>query len=231
MSSGRVAHAATAWLAAGGLSDHDAAGTDEADLGELGGEGSVAAFVARVVHALAENCATIRIIVTSREPLGVPGEGIWRVPSLSAPARSAASSVEELAAPDAVRLFMDRATAARPNLCLDPSTAPYVAAICARLDGIPLALELAAARVRCHLIGSRPGWMTCSVCSPAGRGRCWPGSRRCWRPSTGATICSTTRSGRCCAGWQSSPRRSRWTPPKPSLPTGRRWKGGECSIS
>ena len=104
--------------------------------------------VSRVVHALAASCPTARIVVTSREPLGVPGEVIWRVPSLQAPARSSAASLEVLAELDAVRLFMDRATAARPNLRLDEASAPHVAAICARLDGIPLALELAAARVR-----------------------------------------------------------------------------------
>ena len=104
--------------------------------------------VSRVVHAIAEHCPTSQILVTSREPLGVSGEVIWRVSSLSSPARSGTATLEELKGLDSVRLFMDRATAARPNLRLDDSTAPQVAAICARLDGIPLALELAAARVR-----------------------------------------------------------------------------------
>jgi predicted ATPase/class 3 adenylate cyclase/DNA-binding CsgD family transcriptional regulator len=89
----------------------------------------------------------VRVVATAREPLGVTGEVMWRIPSLSVPAEDE-HSLERIAAADAVQLFVERARASRPDFALDPANAPIVAAICRRLDGIPLALELAAARVR-----------------------------------------------------------------------------------
>ena len=84
------------------------------------------------------------MLATSRAPLGVGGETEWRVPSLSLPADGS----EALAASDAVALFMERAADARPDLAPGPDDADSVAAICTELDGLPLAIELAAARVR-----------------------------------------------------------------------------------
>jgi predicted ATPase/class 3 adenylate cyclase len=104
--------------------------------------------VARVAEAIVAGCPAARVLVTSREPIGVPGEVVWRVPSLSIPSPSEQPSIERLETFDAVRLFLERARHARPNLVVDDSVAPAVASICARLDGIPLALELAAARAR-----------------------------------------------------------------------------------
>src|SRR6516225_315874 len=85
---------------------------------------------------------------STREPLGVPGETGWRVPSLSLPGRFEPVELEALSQFDAVRLFLDRAAKARPNFALGVDNAPAVAQVCSRLDGIPLAIELAAARVR-----------------------------------------------------------------------------------
>jgi predicted ATPase len=90
----------------------------------------------------------LTIVATTREPLGVPGETAWRVPSLGLPSRSTTLPVGSLTQYDAVRLFLDRAIKARPNFRLTNDNAPAVAQICDRLDGIPLAIELAAARVR-----------------------------------------------------------------------------------
>jgi predicted ATPase len=89
----------------------------------------------------------VRLLATAREPLAVGGEVTWRIPSLALPAEGERDP-ERLGASDAIRLFVERAAAARDDFALDAETAPAVARICRRLDGIPLALELAAARVR-----------------------------------------------------------------------------------
>jgi len=91
-------------------------------------------------------CPRVRFIATSREPLGIEGERVYRVPSMSLPPRDAISAAE-LAGSDSVRLFVDRARSHEPGFVLDDAAAPLVATICRRLDGIPLALELAAARL------------------------------------------------------------------------------------
>jgi predicted ATPase/DNA-binding CsgD family transcriptional regulator len=89
------------------------------------------------------------VLATSREPLGVQGEVVWRVPSLEAPTvEDGPVPVRALSQYDAVQLFADRARRARPSFSVSDATAPAVAQICYRLDGIPLALELAAARCR-----------------------------------------------------------------------------------
>ena len=100
------------------------------------------------MDAILSGCPEAHVLVTSREPLGVAGEVVWRVPSLSAPAAGEVVAPETLEAYDAARLFLDRARRVRPNLVVDDRTANAIGAICARLDGIPLALELAAARTR-----------------------------------------------------------------------------------
>ncbi|MBT2207436.1 BTAD domain-containing putative transcriptional regulator [Actinomadura sp. NEAU-AAG7] len=88
----------------------------------------------------------LRVLTTSREPLGVPGEQLQIVPPLALPAGG--DSVAELLGFGAVRLFVARAEAAAPGFALDAASAPWVVSICRRLDGLPLALELAATRVR-----------------------------------------------------------------------------------
>jgi non-specific serine/threonine protein kinase len=102
---------------------------------------------ASVAARLLGCCPDLRILVTSREGLGVPGEVTWRVPSLTFPWPGHPPSVEELGGFGAVALFADRARAARPGLVIAAADIAALSAICFRLDGIPLALELAAARV------------------------------------------------------------------------------------
>jgi predicted ATPase/class 3 adenylate cyclase/DNA-binding CsgD family transcriptional regulator len=104
--------------------------------------------VAQLAQSIIVGCPQVRVLVTSREPLGVPGEVVWRVPSLTVPTPEERASIERLETFDAVRLFLERARHARPNLVVDDAAAPSIASICSRLDGIPLALELAAARAR-----------------------------------------------------------------------------------
>ncbi|MGH3843932.1 MAG: ATP-binding protein, partial [Pseudonocardiaceae bacterium] len=102
--------------------------------------------VACLVHTLVTRCPGVSVLATSRERLGVPGEVVWRVPPLSLP--PAAAVVGELNGSDAVAFFCERARAARAAFELDATNAATVVRICRRLDGIPLALELAAARIQ-----------------------------------------------------------------------------------
>jgi predicted ATPase len=90
----------------------------------------------------------VGVLVTSREPLGMGNEVVWRVPSLRTPAVGEVVAPERLGTYEAARLLLDRARRVRPKLVVDNDTAAHVVAVCTRLDGIPLALELAAARVR-----------------------------------------------------------------------------------
>jgi predicted ATPase/class 3 adenylate cyclase/DNA-binding CsgD family transcriptional regulator len=103
-----------------------------------------AALIAAVLAA----APSVSVLTTSREPLGVPGEITWRVPSLRCPARHWDIDVPSLSQYDAVVLFIDRARRARPSFRVTEGSAPAIAQICYRVDGIPLAIELAAARCR-----------------------------------------------------------------------------------
>jgi predicted ATPase len=102
---------------------------------------------AELAGRLLRGCPGLRILATSREPLGLPGEVVWAVPPLDVPGR-ADTDVAGLTRSAAVRLFVARAAAAAPGFALSADTAAAVAVLCRRLDGIPLALELAATRVR-----------------------------------------------------------------------------------
>jgi non-specific serine/threonine protein kinase len=102
---------------------------------------------AQLVHTLLRSCPRLRIFTTSRAALGLAGEMIWRVPSLPLPPTSAAR-VDDIRNSEAVRLFVERAQAMQPSFALTTDSAPTVVQICRRLDGIPLAIELAASRVR-----------------------------------------------------------------------------------
>lgn len=105
----------------------------------------VVAGVADVVRAIAERCPHVAVLATSREPLAVPGEKLIRLAGMSVPA----SDKDQF--PDlypAIRLFVERAQAVEPSFVLDDGDRAAVASVCRRLDGLPLAIELAAARVR-----------------------------------------------------------------------------------
>ncbi len=103
---------------------------------------------AALVDRLLNSCPDLRVIATSREPLRVAGEHQRRVPPLDTPDSEASGTVDSIAKSPAVKLFVSRAQAALPSFKLTSSNAVTVARICSRLGGIPLALELAAARVR-----------------------------------------------------------------------------------
>ena len=103
---------------------------------------------ARLVAALLQACPRVQILATSREILGASGEVPFRVPSLSTPDIRHLPPLEQLTEYEAVRLFVERAAQASPGFILTVANAALIARICSRLDGIPLAIELAAARVR-----------------------------------------------------------------------------------
>src|SRR5262249_2296525 len=102
--------------------------------------------VARLADRVLADAPGVRILATSREPLGITGETLCPVPSLPLPPPGA--SADDATRFASVRLFADRAAAVRPGFTVDGGTAPLVIGICRELDGIPLAIELAAARVR-----------------------------------------------------------------------------------
>lgn len=97
---------------------------------------------------LLQQCPGVKLIATSREPLNISGEAIWRVPSLSLPNPDDPPTVERLMSFEAAQLFVVRALAVQHRFAVTAQNAPAIADICLRLDGIPLALELAAARVK-----------------------------------------------------------------------------------
>jgi len=105
----------------------------------------VTAAAAAALGALAGAVPGLRLLTTSREPLGIAAENVLALTPLGVPA---GSHLEDVLASAAGRLFLDRARAASSRFRPDETSAPYVAAICRRLDGLPLAIELAAARIR-----------------------------------------------------------------------------------
>jgi predicted ATPase/DNA-binding NarL/FixJ family response regulator len=102
---------------------------------------------ARISQRLLARSPGLRVIATSREPLRVAAETVWQVPPLSLPARGGGSD-DELGRSDAIRLFAARAAAARPGFVLGSANAAATVTVCRALDGLPLAIELAAARIR-----------------------------------------------------------------------------------
>ncbi len=103
---------------------------------------------AELANALLRSCPNLKILATSREVLGVSGEVVWAVPPLSVPDDHDALSPEALLRHDAVRLFVERARSVAPAFALAGQNTPALAWLCRRLDGMPLAIELAAARAR-----------------------------------------------------------------------------------
>jgi predicted ATPase/class 3 adenylate cyclase/DNA-binding CsgD family transcriptional regulator len=127
-----------------GLPDQPGRSTVDTLLGFIGGRHMLVVLdncehlldaTASLVIALLGACPALTLLVTSREPIGVAGEVTWQVPSLSL-------------ADEAIELFVDRARLVRPDFHITDETSAAVAEICRRLDGMPLAIELAAARVR-----------------------------------------------------------------------------------
>ena len=112
---------------------------------------------ARLAEVLLRTCPKLSILTSSREALGIAGEVTFLVPPLTLPEENQPLPVENLMQYEAIHLFVERAavvqtTAVSPNFTLTPDNAPAIAQVCQRLDGIPLAIELAAARVKLLLV-------------------------------------------------------------------------------
>ncbi len=127
----------------------------------------LAGACAEVLRHLLAASPGLRLVVTSREPLRVAGETVWRVPPLSAVSVSMRHDAGTGDHDEAIRLFADRASAALPGFALGPANVLAVAAVCRALDGLPLAIELAAAQVRvvpveqiCARLGNRFALLT-----------------------------------------------------------------------
>ncbi len=103
---------------------------------------------AHIAHYLSERCDHLKILATSREVLSVSGEQTWLVPALSLPATQEISIVDLLLEYEGIQLFVERAQTTNAGFTLTETNASFVTQICSRLDGIPLAIELAAARTR-----------------------------------------------------------------------------------
>jgi predicted ATPase/class 3 adenylate cyclase len=144
-------------VVAGALGIHDLSGLAVADtvIEALAGQDNLILLdncehlidaAAKFCDQVIRHCPKVRFLATSREPLGIDGERVYRVPSLTLPG-SDAESAEDLAGSDAVQLFAERARVHQPDFAIDELSASDAVTICRRLDGIPLALELAAARL------------------------------------------------------------------------------------
>ncbi|HLN60887.1 MAG TPA: tetratricopeptide repeat protein, partial [Symbiobacteriaceae bacterium] len=103
---------------------------------------------ARLASTLLLACPQVQLIATSREPLGIAGETVWPVPTLAVPAPDAEVTAGTVAEFEAVALFIERARAVSPAFAVTDGNAAALATVCRRLDGVPLAIELAAARTR-----------------------------------------------------------------------------------
>ena len=103
---------------------------------------------AQLAESLLRRCERLVILVTSREQLSVTGELVYRVPSLSVPDEESDTTPESIVAHESARLFIERARLQLPNFEITPRNSAAIASICRRLDGVALALELAAPRVR-----------------------------------------------------------------------------------
>lgn len=110
--------------------------------------------VADIAEAISTECASMALLTTSREPLGVPGESIFLVPRLAVPSTDEVSAVTALEYP-AIQLFVERATAVTEDFELTEANLDAVVSICRQVDGIPLAIELAVPRLRIM----RPEWI------------------------------------------------------------------------
>ncbi len=112
----------------------------------------LAAACAAAAHGLLVRCPRLQLLATSREALGVDGERRWPVPPLSVPPGAGEATAALLAESEAVQLFSERAQAVRPDFRVSDANAAAVRHVCRSLDGLPLGLELAAARLRTHSV-------------------------------------------------------------------------------
>ena len=137
---------------------------------------------AALAEQLLRGTAGVKLLASSREPLRIPGEVVYPVPTLGVHRVGQARRRYHFFAIPAVRLFAERASAVLPSFQLHARNGGTIADICRHLDGIPLAIELAAARVRAiPLEGIARAWMTASACCPLETAPRSRDSKRCAR--------------------------------------------------
>ena len=169
---------------------------------------------ARLCAGLLAACDDVRVLATSREPLAVAGEARYRLGPLTLPAPG---DTADGGRSEAVALFADRARRADARFALDEQAGPAVARLVARLDGMPLAIELAAARVEALGVAQLLDRIDDRFALLTGGDRLAPTGSGRWRPRwSGATSCWRSTSGGCSARCRCSRRGSRWRPPRRS---------------
>ena len=151
-------------------------------------------------------CPRLRVLATSRERLRLSAEQEFPVPPLAMPGPTEVADVGRLAANPSMALLLDRARRTNPDFALTSANGPLLASACVRLEGLPLAIELAAARLKVLT----PGELVSRLGSrmevwPGARGTCRFGSARCGAPLAGAMTCSIPATGRCFASCRYSP--------------------------
>ena len=134
---------------------------------------------AQLTEELLDYCPRLRVLATSREPLRILGERTWRVPSLALPDQR--TGTDDVLHSPAVELFVERAQATFSDFAVSPSTLDAVGRICTRLDGMPLAIELAAARVRALSVEQIHERLDDSIGLLAGGGRTAPSRQQALR--------------------------------------------------
>lgn len=165
---------------------------------------------ATVVSDLLTTCPGLAVLATGRERLHLSGEYEYSVPPLTVPHRKPLPAAEDLARYEAVALFVERARATKPDFRLTEENAGAVVEVCARLDGLPLAIELAAARVK--LLSPQALLTRLRQGSGLLRGAgstCRRDRGRSGAHSSGAMICSMSRSSGCSGGFRHSPAAAR----------------------
>ena len=174
---------------------------------------------AELVDLLLRSCPRLSVLATSRELLHVQGERVFRVPSLQLPESNPSSTVDDVRRADAGQLFVQRATSVQPDFSLSDHNAAAVVQVCRQLDGIPLALELAAARLSALTVEHSPIVSKIgSNCSLAAAQRPYRDIGPCMARSNGATTCCQPPSARCYADYRYSPVAGRSKLWKPSVP-------------
>jgi DNA-binding winged helix-turn-helix (wHTH) protein len=178
---------------------------------------------AAMAEAMLGAGSVVHIIATSREPLRAGGEWVYPVQPLAVPAVDVEADDDPLRY-GAVRLFIERARAAEPHFVPDRRFMALIVAICRQLDGIPLAIELAAARAAALGIEALAAHLDDRFrILTGGRRTALPRHQAFGRPSTGATNCSPSSSAWYCVDWRCSLARSAWRRPSPWRPA-RNWR-------
>ncbi|GAB3900034.1 hypothetical protein GCM10029964_086820 [Kibdelosporangium lantanae] len=173
--------------------------------------------IAGLVGGLLTAAPGLSVLATSRQSLGATGEHLLEVPPMSVPDSDQPTTARTAARHDAVRLFAERAAVAQSGFTLNTGNGMTVVRICQRLEGIPLAIELVAPRVRAmpmtEILSGLDDYLEFLT---TGSQIAVPAYSRCERPSTGASPCARQWNGNCGRGFRCSPERSTSTRPNRS---------------